>query len=161
MDRGATEPGCQTTTLAIAAVVLLCGAVVFVPTSGTSFTALVPAWLAVVSASLLAAGVALAGAIDGIAPAGAASRGALTIGATVALTALGAWSLATAVGPGATGTLNEAIPLIVDPLVAAVLVGVCLVRPSRPAGLVFVVAAALTVAAILRFVAIVGLTYGA
>jgi hypothetical protein len=135
-------------------------ALAFVPPAGMSFAVLFPAWVPIVASSIALSAVGIAAAIDRIARAESTSRGMLTVAASGALTALTAWSLWMALGPRATGTLHEAVPLVVDPIVAAVLT-LFLLRDARTAAVAALVAAGLTLVIVGRFVATVGPTYGA
>lgn len=141
-----------------AATVLALGAALL-GVSGVSFTGLLVAWFAIVAASLLMLGCAFAWTIDRLVYRFALRRGPYTAAATLIVTALGAWSVWFGLGSPSQGTLTEAVPTIVDPILAA-LVSLTAPRGSeRGAALAFVAAAALTVVVVGQRVAAVAPSY--
>ena len=146
-------------TVWLSAGMMAVAALAFVPTAGVSYAILLPAWVVIVASSVALTAAGIAAAADRMTPANSAGRGPLTIAASVGLTTLVAWSLWAAFGAGSTGTLQEAVPLLVDPIVAAT-VTVFLLRGPRTAVVVALLATGLTVGIVARFVSIVAPTYG-
>lgn len=161
MEEAEEQGGCRAMMEWGSAALLLVGAVAFVPLQGTGFVPFLGGWLAIVVGSLVVAACGLSAAIDRMAPSGSRRpRGALTAGATLVVAAMAVWSGWMLIGPPAVGTLAEAVPLIVDPALAAALALPFVPRSERWPVVGFGLAAIVVIAVVLRFVAAVGPTYG-
>jgi hypothetical protein len=141
-----------------AATVLGLGAVLL-GVSRVSFTGLLVACFAIVAASLVMLGCGFAWTIDRLVDRFALRRGPLAAAATFIVTALGAWSVWFGLGSPSQGTLTEAVPTMVDPILAALVSLTALRRSERVAALAFGAAAALTLVVVAQRVAAVAPSY--
>jgi hypothetical protein len=152
--------GCRPLVLWLCVVLLAFGVIPFIRTEGGGYGPFLLGWIAIVAACSVAASLGLAGAIDRMRPPGSGRRRevAIVIG-TLAIGGAVLWSLWMLLGPPAEGTLNEALPLIVDPILTATVVIASHPRTERVPALAFLAAAAVVVALVVRFAAVVGPTY--
>src|SRR6266516_2033351 len=101
-----------------AVVTLGLGAALFA-VSGVAFTGLVLAWFAIVGASLVMLGCGVTWTLDRLARRLTIGRGQRIAAATFIVTAVAAWSVWSGLGSPSQGTLTEAVPTLVDPIIAA------------------------------------------
>ena len=111
---------CRPLVLWLCAALLVLGVIPFIQTEGGGYGPFLLGWIAIVAASSVAAGLGVAGVIDRMGPPGSGRRreAAIVIG-TLAIGGCGHLVDLDASGSPAEGSLNEALPLIVDPILAA------------------------------------------
>jgi hypothetical protein len=152
--------GCRPLVLWLCVALLALGVVPFIRTEGGGYGLFLLGWIAIVAASSVAASLGVAAAIDRIGLPGSGRRREVAIAlGTLAIGGAVLWSIWMLLGPPAEGTLNEALPLIVDPILAATVVIAVHARSERAPALAFLAAAGVVVALMVRFVAVVGPTY--
>lgn len=156
VDVTQVETGCRPLLVWSSVALAGLGALAFIPLDRTSYVADFLGWLAIVIGSLTVGSCAFSAAVDRIP---ACTRGLATILGTLAVAAVGAWSLWLLMGPPAVGTLTEAVPLIVDPLAAGAAAVVFSPRSERLPAIAFLVTGFAVAAILVRFVMAVGPTY--